>query len=321
MSDSTVILNARLPYRAGLYQIVIEEAWVTAIEAVDEDIATLPEARLPEAMMIDVAGDWVTLGAVDLQINGALGLAFPDVRHSDFEQLQAICELLWQQGVDAFCPTLVTTSIENFQGSLAAISEFQQQQNDQRNNKSAQSAKILGIHLEGPFLNKAKLGAHPLEYLQSLTFENVKATINNFAQTVRIITLAPEIAVGLEGEKIIRWLCDRNITVSLGHSLATAKQANQAFDQGASMVTHAFNAMPSLHHREPGLLGAALTHPHVFLRVYCRWRAYLPHHARFVGSHWPRQSACCDGRIVFGERCAFAAGFARWQLCLGQPRN
>jgi N-acetylglucosamine-6-phosphate deacetylase len=97
--------------------------------------------------------------------------------------------------------------------------------------------------------------------LQPLTLENIKRVIGDFAETVRIVTLAPEIEVG---EGVIEWLTQQGMTVSLGHSLATAAQANRAFDQGATMVTHAFNAMPGLHHREPRLLGAALTDSRVF---------------------------------------------------------
>ncbi|CAN5705434.1 N-acetylglucosamine-6-phosphate deacetylase [soil metagenome] len=248
MSDSTVILNARLPQQPGLYQIVMVGNLVQSIQP-------MAAAQHRTAQTLDVAGDWISPGVVDLQINGALGLAFPDMRAAHYEKLQSICKLLWQQGVDGFCPTLVTTSLENFHGSLAAIAQFKQQSSD------SGSAKILGVHLEGPFLNPAKRGAHPAEYLQPLSLEAVEALIGEFAETVKIITLAPELAAD---EGVIEWLNDRQITVSLGHSLATAEQANRAFAQGATMVTHAFNAMPGLHHREPGLLGAALTDPRVF---------------------------------------------------------
>jgi N-acetylglucosamine-6-phosphate deacetylase len=264
MFDSTVILNARLPNHhlfndRALYQIAIAHEQIQSIEPMQEvNEAIAEDVILSDTTVIDVAGDWVSLGAVDLQINGALGLAFPDLREKHFEPLQNICELLWQQGVDGFCPTLVTTSLENFHGSLSAIARFHAQQTaaEQRH-----SAKILGAHLEGPFLNAAKRGAHPEEFLQPLTLENVKRVIGEFVETVRIVTLAPEIEVD---EGVIEWLTQQGITVSLGHSLATAAQANRAFDQGATMVTHAFNAMPGLHHREPGLLGAALTDSRVF---------------------------------------------------------
>jgi N-acetylglucosamine-6-phosphate deacetylase len=93
-----------------------------------------------------------------------------------------------------------------------------------------------------------------------LTLDNVKRVLGDYAELVKVITLAPEL--DSTGE-VIPYLHSLGITVSLGHSLATAAQAQQAFKLGASMVTHAFNAMPGLHHREPGLLGAALVHPDV----------------------------------------------------------
>ncbi|MEL6901678.1 MAG: N-acetylglucosamine-6-phosphate deacetylase [Cyanobacteria bacterium J06606_4] len=246
MFDTTVIRNARLPHRAGLYQISIEAGVVSAIAPADSS----NDPGNSAAEVIDVAADWISLGAVDLQINGALGLAFPDLRLTELKRLREICRFLWNQGVDSFCPTIVTTSVENIHGSLAAIRAFQQPPCE------ADSAKILGVHLEGPFLNEAKRGAHPAEFLQPLTLATVKAVLGNFVDVVSIVTLAPEMETAGD---VIPWLTEQGITVSLGHSLATAEQAKRAFDQGASMVTHAFNAMPGLHHRQPGLLGAALT--------------------------------------------------------------
>ncbi|PZO23343.1 MAG: N-acetylglucosamine-6-phosphate deacetylase [Leptolyngbya foveolarum] len=247
--DRFVVINARLPFRLGCYQLAIADNLIQSIEPMG---GTAPDAGL----VVDVENDWLSLGAVDLQINGALGLAFPDLRLENLDRLQAVCDLLWRQGVASFCPTLVTTSLENFQGSLRAIATFQSQQQ-----VAEQTAKVLGVHLEGPFLNREKRGAHPAEFLQPLTLENIKTVIGDLAEAVSIVTLAPEMA---RDAAAIDWLIARGITVSLGHSLATAEQAKRTFDQGATMVTHAFNAMPGLHHREPGLLGAALNDARVF---------------------------------------------------------
>jgi N-acetylglucosamine-6-phosphate deacetylase len=118
------------------------------------------------------------------------------------------------------------------------------------------------VHLEGPFLNPTKRGAHPQACLLPLTLKNVKRVLGEFTPYIKVMTLAPELD---ETGEVIPYLRQQGITVSLGHSLATAAEAETAFQQGATMVTHAFNAMPSLHHREPGLLGAALLHP----QVYC----------------------------------------------------
>ncbi|MBD2294255.1 N-acetylglucosamine-6-phosphate deacetylase [Anabaena sphaerica FACHB-251] len=242
------IINARVPGYQDLQMIWVNE------DGIIEQI--LPMGRVcqrvspKDLQILDVGGDWISLGGVDLQINGGLGLAFPELTQKDIQQLDQISQFLWDAGVDGYLPTLVTTSVENIQRSLSLISNY--------NQKSG--AKILGVHLEGPFLNYGKRGAHPAEYLLPLTMNEVKRVLGNYASVVKIITLAPELDP--TGE-VIPYLCSLGITVSLGHSQATAAQAQQAFDAGATMVTHAFNAMPPLHHREPGLLGAAMNHPHV----------------------------------------------------------
>jgi N-acetylglucosamine-6-phosphate deacetylase len=237
------IINARVPGYAGLQQILVRERQI-------QEIA--PQVA-GEVAAIDLAGDWCSLGGVDLQINGALGLAFPDLQSTDGDKLTKICQLLWEQGIDGFLPTIVTTSIENFQRSLQVITEFIVRQ-------PPNTAQILGVHLEGPCLNPAKRGAHPPAYLLPLTIDSIKRVIGDYASVVKIMTLAPELdPSGL----VVPYLGSLGIRVSLGHSQATLAQAQRAFDEGARMVTHAFNAMPSLHHRQPGLLGAALTYPGV----------------------------------------------------------
>jgi N-acetylglucosamine-6-phosphate deacetylase len=205
---------------------------------------------------LDIQGDYLSLGGIDLQINGCLGLAFPDLTEKDLPFLKQICDYLWQQGVDGFCPTIVTTSPAKIQQSLQVIDCYLKKKQQQ------ETAQILGVHLEGPFLNYEKRGAHPAEYLLPLTLDNLQMVIGKYDRLIKIITIAPELD---ETDTIVPYLHSRGIIVSLGHSQATAKQAKKAFDLGATMVTHAFNAMPSLHHREAGLLGEAI----IDSRVYC----------------------------------------------------
>ncbi len=252
MSPNLDIINARVPGYQGLQQIRVDEQGVIAcIKPMDSNLSIgVPH----ESSLIDVAGDWVSLGGVDLQINGGLGLAFTDLSLDDECTLKEICQYLWNQGVDAFLPTLVTTSVENIQRSLSVMAEFTKGGRED-------VAQILGVHLEGPFLNPQKRGAHPAEYLLPLTIDQVKGVLGDYADVVKVMTLAPELDT--TGE-VIPYLRSLGITVSLGHSQASATQAEDAFKLGASMVTHAFNAMPGLHHREPGLLGAALVHPGVY---------------------------------------------------------
>lgn len=242
------IINARVPGYQDLQMILVNREGI--IEQILPMGTVFKRVAAKDLQVLDVAGDWISLGGVDLQINGALGLAFPDLQAKNAQMLPTISQYLWDQGVDGYLPTLVTTSVENIQRSLAVIANLTQ----------SSGAKILGVHLEGPFLNYGKRGAHPAEYLLPLTIDEVKRVLGDYAHVVKIITLAPELDP--TGE-VIPYLRSLGITVSLGHSQATAAQAQQAFALGATMVTHAFNAMPPLHHREPGLLGAAITHPDV----------------------------------------------------------
>ncbi|MDB9375908.1 N-acetylglucosamine-6-phosphate deacetylase [Nodularia sphaerocarpa] len=240
------IINARVPSYQDLQRILVNH------QGIIEQILPMSQGFTGCESLLDVAGDWISLGGVDLQINGALGLAFPDLKAENAHIIPKISQFIWDVGVDGFLPTLVTTSVDNIQRSLAIIADILPTQKA--------GAKILGVHLEGPFLNYQKRGAHPAEHLLPLTIEQVKRVLGDYAHIVKVITLAPEL--DMTGE-VIPYLRSLGIIVSLGHSQATAAQAQAAFNQGATMVTHAFNAMPPLHHREPGLLGAAITHPDV----------------------------------------------------------
>jgi N-acetylglucosamine-6-phosphate deacetylase len=200
-----------------------------------------------------------TQGAIDLQINGALGIPFNDLNRDRAAKLPEICRFLYQQGLDGFLPTLVTASIEQFHRSLFFLTEaiaYQQQ------NPNLQEAKILGIHLEGPFLHPDKRGAHPHQHLLPLNLDTLRQVLGDYSNIIKLVTLAPELDP--TGETI-KYLCDRHIIVSLGHSTANGEQTRMAIAQGATMVTHAFNAMPSLHHRDVGLLGESILSD----RVWC----------------------------------------------------
>jgi N-acetylglucosamine-6-phosphate deacetylase len=247
------LINARIPNYPDLKQIEINR------EGIIDRISPMT-AFVRDKTTIDLQGDWLSLGGVDLQINGGLGLAFPDLEDTDFDRLDAISDYLWSCGVDSYLPTLVTTAIAKFRQSLAVIDRYIDHQKREKKN----SARILGVHLEGPFLNYNKRGAHPAEYLLTPSVEAIEAIFGEYLAIVKVMTIAPEL--DQEGE-VIRYLSDRGITVSLGHSEASDEEANQAFQNGARMVTHAFNAMPSLHHRQPGLLAAAILHPDVYCGI------------------------------------------------------
>ena len=180
-------------------------------------------------------------GFLDLQVNGHDDVNCATASGDQWDRMDG---LLRAQGVTGWCPTLITAPLERFASPLERIGAAMV-----RRPKGAPA--ILGAHLEGPFLGGAP-GAHPREHLAPLDLEWLAA----LPPIVKVVTLAPEQALAAEA---IRLLVDRGVLVSLGHSTATYEQARAGADAGARLVTHLFNGMGPLHHREPGLLGAALS--------------------------------------------------------------
>jgi N-acetylglucosamine-6-phosphate deacetylase len=174
-------------------------------------------------------------GFVDLQVNGVDDV---DVAAVDPAGFARIHDLLVATGVTTWCPTIVTAPLDSYTKRLEAIAGFA-------------DPMIAGVHLEGPFLG-GKPGAHPTALLRPFDF----AWLGALPDHVRIVTIAPELDGAVDAT---RMLVDKGIVVSLGHSAATLEQVTACIDAGATMVTHLFNGMPPLHHREPGIVGAALT--------------------------------------------------------------
>ena len=173
-------------------------------------------------------------GFVDLQVNGVDDL---DVAAAETEDdWDRFDELLFPTGVTTWCPTLVTAPLDDMAARVARIPVRD---------------SVAGAHLEGPFLG-GKPGAHPPHLLRPLDLE----WLAKLPPTVRLVTIAPELDGAVDAT---RALVARGITVSLGHSSASLEQVLACVDAGARMVTHLFNGMPALHHREPGIVGAALT--------------------------------------------------------------
>ena len=192
-------------------------------------------------------GDRLSRRGIDLQINGGLGLAFTELSGQDLPRLLELLELLWRDGVEAIAPTLVTCGVIPLRHSLAVLRKARDQHSTGR-------CQLLGAHLEGPFLAEARRGAHPLEHIAAPSVAALKERIAGFETEISLITLAPEQP---GAQALLSHLKELGIHVALGHSTANADQAALAFRQGVDMITHAFNAMPGLHHRAPGPLGEA----------------------------------------------------------------
>ena len=186
--------------------------------------------------------------AVDVQINGLQGLWFTHLDGEPLDGLHQALAWLRQQGVDALCPTLTTAPPARLRRSLALLRQVRQQQ-------GGAEARLLGAHLEGPFLAVGKCGAHPRRHVQPLTLEHLQQLMDGFsAEDVALLTMAPELDPRHE---VLGWLVEQGIVVGLGHTEASQTQAAAAFAAGARLLTHTFNAMPPLHHRAPGPVASA----------------------------------------------------------------
>lgn len=219
--------------------------------------------------ILEADGCFVTPGLIDLQVNGG-----PEcdlwASPSD-ENLSALCRAMAGSGITGFLPTLITDDTEHLKvnmGRLKAHSLTSQRSllssvangsNPQQSDSGRDSARMLGIHLEGPFLSPERPGVHPPQWIKPLERSSAAALVDD---SVSLITLAPE--TDRSGEAV-RYLLDRGICVALGHSNATFEEAKAAFDLGVRLMTHTFNALPPLKHRGAGAVGAAFLDP----RVYC----------------------------------------------------
>ncbi len=207
-----------------------------------QTVAPSSQIDLPERVScIDATGLHLIPGFIDLQLNGAIGLDFT----SEPRGIWPVAAHLPQYGVTSFLPTIITSP-------LTAVSAAQQIITSGPP-RGFQGATPLGLHIEGPFLHPDKKGAHNPAYLQLPTAKKVA----NWSPEsgIRLVTLAPELDGALG---VVQLLSERGVIVSAGHSTATLAQATAGFDAGIRYGTHLFNAMPPLHHREPGLAGALL---------------------------------------------------------------
>lgn len=207
--------------------------------------ALLPEADIPIPdgySLLDAAGLVAVPGLIDLQFNGGFGRDFTD----DPAAIWDVASRLPQFGVTAFLPTIITAPLSVSAAARDVLAAGPP--------PGFVGARPLGLHIEGPFLNPGKKGAHNPAHLRPPTPEAVAGWSPETG--VRLVTLAPELP---GATATIRRLVEQGVVVSAGHSLATYDEARAGIDAGIRYATHLFNAMPPLHHREPGLVAAALT--------------------------------------------------------------
>lgn len=167
---------------------------------------------------------------IDLQVNGHGGVDL--LTATSKEDVRKVSRSLYENGVIGYLPTIITSALGDAVRAIKLIEEV-------RKDPQLNEAKILGIHLEGPFISQEKRGVHPTEHIAKPDLNHLKALLN--AGLIKLVTIAPELPGAIE---LIQYLVGNDIVVSLGHTNANREEAIAGFNAGAKTVTHLFNAMP-----------------------------------------------------------------------------
>lgn len=228
------IINGKIITRSGVLEnkvLVFNET----IQQIQEEVPT-------DCHVIDAKGMYIAPGLIDVHVHGSCGA---DTMDQTKEAIEVISAGISKNGVTSFLPTTMTMSQEDIYGALEVIRLCM--------NQPLNGAKVLGAHMEGPFINAIYKGAQLDKYIIKPSYQ----LIENYTDVIKLVSYAPEMDENYSFTKEVKEKTD--ITLSIGHTNATYNQAKEAFNCGCSHVTHLFNAMTSLNHREPGVVGAALT--------------------------------------------------------------
>jgi N-acetylglucosamine-6-phosphate deacetylase len=192
------------------------------------------------------------------------GIGGYDTRTTAEGDILKIAEIHGSCGVSAIIPAIYPAALHVMRGNMEIIKKAMKLQDARYKMQDTKPAKIIGVYLEGPFLNPSRCGALNAASFVEPTEDNFKKLIEGFEDIVKIITIAPEIngAIGL-----IKKMSGMGIIVSMGHSDATYNEAEAGFNAGAKGITHIFNAMRGFHHREPGLAGFGLLNQDIYIEV------------------------------------------------------
>jgi N-acetylglucosamine-6-phosphate deacetylase len=266
--------------------VVIENGTIT-------DVGQGAPARPADVALADGV---LAPGFVDLQVNGYYGVEF---QNADAASWGSVARRLPETGTTAFLPTMITAPLDELAAELRGAAAFVPSLTD--------GARVLGVHVEGPFIATARRGAHNPAWITDPTPAAVAGLLTAGDGLVRLVTLAPEVPGALAA---IEQLSAAGVLVSVGHTDAVASQVAEAAAAGARMVTHLFNAQRPLGHREPGVVGQALTDS----RLTSGLIADLHH---VTAPACEIALAAAPGRIVLVSDAAACAGMPPGEYLLG----
>ncbi|WP_052272756.1 N-acetylglucosamine-6-phosphate deacetylase [Flavihumibacter solisilvae] len=231
----------------------MNQAYITTSDGKVRSIDAIPSDSEGSGAFneIDLEGGLLVPALIDIQLYGGNGKLFGE--NPSVEALQATVNYSLSGAAQLILPTVATNRDEVVFAAIDAVRQYW--------NEGGKG--VAGLHLEGPFLNPQKKGAHAADHMQEPTIKNIEKFLNYGRGVVRMMTIAPE----LFSDEAIYLLQSAGVILSAGHSNATYEQANAAFARGINVCTHLFNAMSPLSHRAPGLVGAILDHPAVMSSI------------------------------------------------------
>lgn len=214
--------------------------------------------KKPSCEMLDFSGFAAMPGMIDIHIHG---LAGNDTMDGSVHSLQEMSMSLVKHGVTGFLPTTLTHDFEKIKKAIEVVSEAIGQ---------TRGAEIIGSYVEGPYITPEHRGAHPVKYMRELSLDELSELVEVSNKTIKVMTIAPEKELASEA---IKFLTDKGIHVSIGHTNADYDTTNIAIKYGATIAVHTYNGMRGFTHRDPGCVGAVLTND----RCYCECIADLHH--------------------------------------------
>jgi N-acetylglucosamine-6-phosphate deacetylase len=270
---------------------VLDDGWVAVS---DGRIAGVGSGTPPSGESVDVGGALVVPGFIDTHCHGGGGASFTSL---DPEELLTAVRAHRRHGTTTMLASLVSDPVDILREQVAALREL------------VQDGEVAGIHLEGPFISKARCGAHDPETLIEPDTGTVDKLLRAGQGAIRMVTIAPELHGGV---KAVRQLAESGVIAAIGHTDGVEEQLLPAIDAGATVATHLFNGMRPLHHREPGPVGALLDDERITIELICDLVHLHPTVVRLAAKHAGRNRTvlitdamsatdAADGRYTLGR--------------------
>lgn len=268
MADRLAIVGGKVVTPSAVIEngtVLCEDGKITFVGSGKE---AAPE---PDSQIVDAAGEIVMPGFIDIHFHGSGG---DDVMANGAEGIRRISRALMKFGTTGFLATTIAARhselMKAVEDTIAA---------ETADAETHEGAEILGLHIEGPYINLKFKGAQPVEGIRDPNFDECRELLSAAAGRIKIMTMAPELPGGIE---LIRFLKSNGVEASLGHSEADYDTALAAIDAGATRATHLYNAMSGVHHRKPGLASAVLNEPGIQAELICDGVHVHPQMARLA---------------------------------------